>query len=120
STRRTRAVVSTSPVNISPLGEARAYQHVFVDLLHGRRDRAACVVDQLHALAVECPPSAGPACEHRREEHPRLVDLAGVEERAGARERITVTGVSSLAEVTRVEWIGSRPSASNTTRLGWR
>src|SRR5680860_1158502 len=65
STAATVPVASTSPVNISasPIPQPGDDQHVVVDALDGAR--------------------LAPAGEQRRDEHPRLVDLARLEEDAG-------------------------------------
>src|SRR4051794_32967823 len=82
-TRRTSAVLSTRPVNISPFCETRAHEHVLVDLLHRRRQSPPGLVDQLDALAVERASCTRAAREQRREEDTRLVDLVRVHERPG-------------------------------------
>src|SRR3954454_11129450 len=74
---------STRPVNTSPLLQAGRDQQVVLDLLAVERDRPQRVGDVLDALALERIARLPAAEDHRREEQPHLVDLAGVEERAG-------------------------------------
>src|SRR5680860_1890765 len=85
STAATVPVASTSPVNISasPIPQPGDDQHVVVDALDVERDRAHRVVDPLDALRLDRGARLAPAGEQRRDEHPRLVDLARLEEDAG-------------------------------------
>src|SRR4051812_23317900 len=76
---------TTSPVNTaSPLLQSRRDQHVVVDDLDGGGQRLRGLGDRLGALALDRCPGLLAAGELRRDEPPRLVHLAGVEE--GARQ----------------------------------
>ena len=81
---RTAPLPATSPVNTSPLLEAGRDQHVVVDALDlDVRARAA----RRRSRPRRCPrrrswPRVPPSIM-RRDEHARLVDLAGLEEGAG-------------------------------------
>src|SRR5215211_2098188 len=74
---------STSPVNTSPLLDARADQQVVGDLLAVEGERPQRLGDLLDAFALERISRLAPADQQRRQEQPDLVDLAGVEEGAG-------------------------------------
>ena len=104
---RSRAVIRTS----SPDGSAL------------ERDRAHRVGDLLDALALERVARAAPAEQQRGDEQPRLVDLAGVEERARqvrpALEQERGHGQVQLAEL--VERVGARaPARSRRSRRSRR
>src|SRR4051812_3787216 len=73
----------TSPVNTSPLPQPRGDQDVVGDTLDVEAQRAGGLGDLLDALALERVARARAADHHGRDEQPDLVDLAGVEERAG-------------------------------------
>src|SRR4051812_36519410 len=74
---------STSPVNTSPLPQAGADQEVVGDLLAVEGQRAQRLGDLLDALPLQRVTGLAAADQQRREEQADLVDLAGVEERAG-------------------------------------
>src|SRR4051812_10619736 len=74
---------STSPVNTSPLPQARADQHVVGDLLAVERQRMQRLGDLLDPFALQRIARLSAADQQRRKEQPDLVDLAGIEERAG-------------------------------------
>src|SRR4051794_24813668 len=80
STVRTSPVVSTRPVNTSPLREPRADQDVVADLLGRVGQRTARGADQLEPGALDRTARLTAAGDDRRDEHAHLVDLAGVQE----------------------------------------
>src|SRR5215208_5283490 len=84
SSARTTPFPATSPVNTSPLLEALDDQHVVLDALCLHREGARARRDVADAHALDGGPRLGPAEHQGRDEHARLVDLAGLEE--GARE----------------------------------
>src|SRR5688572_15612739 len=74
----------TSPVNTRlPLLETSRDEQVVADGVARQRQRPQRVVDALDALALERVARGAAAEQQRRQEKPDLVDLAGVEERAG-------------------------------------
>src|SRR3954469_20877363 len=84
STASTLPMPATSPVNIGlPLLEARADQHVVADSLDRHRLGAQGGADAVDARARNRGAGAAAAGHDRRDERVVLVDLAGVEERAG-------------------------------------
>src|SRR4051812_21090799 len=84
STRCTVPRSCTSPVNTgSPLPEPGTHEQIVADPVAIECERAHGVGDQLDPAALERVARLAPADDEGREEQPRLVDLAGVEERAG-------------------------------------
>ena len=102
----------------SPLVQPRDDQHVVVDPLGLHRERA-CAAPAI-VLGARCPPPRcgprAPPARTRRHEHPRLVDLARLEERArpgAGRPRAAATGrrarpSSSSASATRARLVLAR------------
>src|SRR3954451_6577882 len=74
---------STSPVNTSPLPQPGADQQVVGDLVAVQGERAQRLGDLLDAFPLQRVARLAPADHQGREEEADLVDLAGVEERAG-------------------------------------
>src|SRR5262249_4044409 len=74
---------STSPVNTSPLPQPRGDQQIVGDAPAVERQRADRVGDQLDALPLERVAGRLAAEQQRRKKQAHLVDLAGVEKRAG-------------------------------------
>src|SRR5829696_9499789 len=76
---------ATSPVNIrrSPLAHPGRDQDVVRDALALERERAGGLGDALDPLPLQRVARGGAADDHRGDEQADLVDLAGVEERAG-------------------------------------
>src|SRR5436190_15745957 len=83
SSEATRAVPWISPVNTSPLPEPRGDQHVVVDALHLRGERARRAGNRPGAEPLDGGARLAPTRHERGHEHAQLVDLAGFEERAG-------------------------------------
>src|SRR4051812_36373441 len=83
STRCTVPRSWTRPVNTSPLPQPGTHEQIVADPVAIQCERAHGVGDELHAAALERVARLAPADDQGREEQPRLVDLPGVEERAG-------------------------------------
>src|SRR3954467_6198530 len=83
STRCTVPRSWTSPVNTSPFPQPGAHEQIVPDAVAIQCERAHGVGDALDATALERVARLAPADDERREGQPPLVDLPGVEERAG-------------------------------------
>src|SRR3954467_39175 len=83
STRCTVPRSWTSPVNTSPFPQTGAHEQIVSDAVAIQCERAHGVGDALDATALERVARLAPADDERREGQPPLVDLPGVEERAG-------------------------------------